>query len=387
MGNGQAPPMPDQATIDKAQAMLDHGAYLSMLTQDGSGSPNGEVSGSARRLDVETKATSKGLRAVNKVGETMGNFSFDWVLTPLKFRVAPDKRPSATVDYEPKKRQTFGVYDGSFTLGGGSFTFYGNGFTFRDREDLGNAVRIAAAGPILKSTGGNINGLAGVYTASGSYSPDDGVTLQWFVRLNDDSGKLLAKKHLPGKDLEDLEHGNTYIYVRTLADPARSFLNPDPTAPPPHVKAAEDITLFKSTCTVRENGRVRNFYEIGEKIGQHDVALTFVKPPPGTLDDPVRFESKENFHYDASVGGGALEGPVLEGQAYDYVIPGFPEDVIGIQYFTALGKVKQGEGTTGPFARMRGSLLHNLGIGTFAPHLTAIIYMLDLYDPKGHFRA
>jgi hypothetical protein len=144
--------------------------------------------------------------------------------------------------------------------------------------------------------------------------------------------------------------------------------------------------LIETDFALGERGQLLARQRIGAPIGEHNLKIYYFPSPqnPGTPLSPIPFFDEEIFLVDTAGGQriGSFRGDVVEGRSVQCPIAGAHRD-LAPQLFGGIGRIESGEGC---FAGARGWIT-NVGIGTVSPHLTSILYLLELDDPEGRFRA
>jgi hypothetical protein len=385
------------------QQLLDRAAYFNLRAgpdperpnvvlpmPDGSGRTAGVlVRGIGRRFDitVQTPTERRGLRASNVVGQRQLDFRFRWLIIPEDFGVAPGREPQPT-PLDPTRSQRFGILDGEFRFGPNGrsqFRSIGAGRTFPALGDR-QSIRLAGIGNVMDASG-QLQQHQGVYVLSGSYTPPAEFRLNIFIRFNDLQGDLEAEAPLPPLEpVAESIPGTTYLYVRTYSDPSQAQLIPGPGGIPAGLIAAEAISMFHTDSSDQGQMGLRCRTTIGPIIGSHSVKTYFFpsQATPGTAISPIPFSDQEQFHFTDARGDaiGSITANVIEGRSIITELPGTAPD-LGPQVFGGFALAEKG---TGEFAGCKG-IVTNVGIGTVDPHLTSIIYIFDLLDLGGRFRA
>ena len=132
MAMSGAPTIPDinaeTYPFDFVQQLLDQAAFFNLYASGESGHPipcgrspgikGFMLSDELCRLSIlmPPPTVRGGMRACNRLGESIARFDQRWVLIPPDFAARPDVEPQAEVIFAPSERQRFVMLDGLFKI-------------------------------------------------------------------------------------------------------------------------------------------------------------------------------------------------------------------------------------------------------------------------------
>ncbi len=384
--------VPDPAKPSRALPMPDDTSALAGV----------RVHGLGHRLAIEMQPPTAdgGLRAKNTVGEESIGFDFNWLLTPDKFKAAPDADPPAT-KFDASKSQHFLLKDSVFDFGGGNkLTGFGSGMTFPTGDD--DKVRLGANGSILGGAG-QFDGLTGIWVLMGSFEPPGDFTMNLLIRVFNPSGSLFAESLAPIEPIDNPDPDTTYLLLRChnqqhivqvyFSDVDKMPLPGGREAPMPNgTRNLQNLSGFACDFALGADGP-RAQRSTGPHFGWHSVALTgnLGPTPPlymGSPDSPIPFVDEEGFFfYDTGgVGIGGFSANIVAGQTIMIMPPpaGVPP-YMGLNIAGGFAPVKRGSGTG--FFRGVDGMVTNIGTGSLMPNLIELTYVVAFHDPDGKFRA
>lgn len=348
-----------------------------------------KVHGLGHRFDVAlaTLSACEGVRAANVVGEVQLALDFKWQLIPDDFGVFPGREPPPTA-FDPTRSQRFALMDATFDFGGGNRLWsIGAGRTF-PLALPGAPGRVALAGiaGVLEGSGSFGDTPQGCWVVSGFFTPPNDFQLELLLRLQDNAGNLQTQELPPIHPIPNPVVGTTYLAVRTSAWPQTTDVRFGPDKQPTGLTTWETMTRIDTAFVAGGPRGPVSRVDIGPEIGQHYVDIQFLGGPTnlGTAASPIPFVDREEFIFHDASGGfvGSFTAPVMDGRSWFAKVPGVPDE-IGIQLASGFALITGGKGC---FAGASG-IVTNVGIGTFVPHLTTLVYMAQLADPTGQYRA
>ncbi|HVT19303.1 MAG TPA: hypothetical protein VHQ90_24380 [Thermoanaerobaculia bacterium] len=385
------------------QQALDRLAYFNLLAIPDSTRPNepsyrnGRLTevlfrGAAHRFDVAGGQLDgeRGYRTSNAVGTEAGPFEFRWAPIPDDFSLIAGRAVPPT-PFDPAHAQRIAVTDAEFAIGESGhdrIKGFGTGRTYPIIGAGRELTRVAANGVITAGTGALANG-AGMFVLSGLFTRPDDFQLDILVMIKD-PGALYTTSELPAiEPVQGLPRSSTFLSFSTFVPTVTSTTIVPGTTPagPPAllILSDEKHRLCATSFSARGAQGLASRYRIGPTAGEHPVRLKFSPTSGGgtTPDDPSASYDLEQFQlYDGSKHLGTLKVEGDEIRAILTPLEGLPQDM-GSQMFAGFGPVSGGDGT---FAGAQGFQI-NVGVGTFVPHLTSILYLVELADPTGRFRS
>lgn len=356
------------------------------IRQGTSGSVIGiRVQEALHRFDVITLPPRVGrpLTARNIVGEPAGEFRHRWMVIPEDFVAAPDREPPPTA-LDPSRPQRIAMLDSVCRFGGGEDGFRGFGAGHTLPMPIGGqpSLLFTAVGAILEGFGKFRGHEEGTYVYCGTLSPDHGFTGSVMLRVMDQQGTLRVENtvsvpeawHTSGRDF-------TYILIRGQAVPSDAVRpNIGPNGQPVGLIVVQDLHLLELDFEARGRG-LRTTDRTGAVIGQITATINFNSAAPGGTNlAPIPFTTFDEFVFwdRTRTKIGSFTANSTEGRVFHIQLAGQP----GIR-FGGVGEILNG---TGPFEGIRGLMTDN-SVVVFAPHVSASVYVLRVYDPEGRFRA
>ena len=189
------------------------------------------------------------------------------------------------------------------------------------------------------------------------------------------SGDALKPIDARGTAEEDV----TYVVFRgqaVPADPVTPRVGPD--GRPTGLIVEQGLRLLELDATGR--GRPRSTESIGPLIGRITANVTFnPMAPGGSIRDPIPFTSLDEFVFHDPESGrrvGSFTADSTEGRVFRTLVLGQPAIRFG-----GVGRIRGGQGI---FEDIQGLMTDN-SVVAFEPHVSASVYVLRLYDPKGLF--
>lgn len=382
--------------LKKWQNGLDQLAYFNLLgvvdsaqSEPRQGRPTSVLMrGLGHRLDVGdlNAEKDKEFRAYNAVGTEASEFSFRCSAIPQDYWFT-GKGTIPPTSFDPTKTQRIAISDAHFTFGDGKHGVkgLGAGRTYPVQQDDNEDVYRFAANGLITEGHGDLKDRQGMFVLTGLGAPDK-LQLRISVMIVDPGG-LLTTEDLPEiETVKGLPRDVTYVDFSTFVPEVTSTQivpGPTPESPPASLTVAEQLRMCATRSTSLGPEGLRARYEIGDPTGKHPVRLQF-SPLSGTgaPDSPSGSYDVEQFAvYDGNDHRGTLKISTDEIRAVLLPIPGVPQDM-QTQMFSGFGPVTGGSGA---FAGVQGFQI-NLGVGTFVPHLSSILYQFELVDPTGRFR-
>jgi hypothetical protein len=383
------------------QQALDRLAYFNLLAVPDATRPNepsyrhGELTavrfhGAAHRFDVGAGqfAGRREYRVANTVGTEAGPFEFRWAPIPEDFSLLPGHAAPPTA-FDPAHSQRIAVTAADFAIGQGGqdrIAGFGTGRSYPIHRAGPPLIRIASAG-VLTGGKGALAGRTGMFALSGLFTPPGDFQLNVLVMIKD-PGALYTTAEIPViEPVQALPRSSTYLYFSTFVPTLTSTTvvpGKTPAHPPAALIVSEKLRLCATGFAARGPEGLASRYEVGPTAGEHPLTVKF-SPTSGrgtTPDAPSASSDVEQFQLDdGSRHPGTLEVQTDETRAILTTLDGVPQDM-GTQMFAGFGPVNGGNGV---FAGAQGFQI-NLGVGTFVPHLTSILYLAELADPTGRFR-
>jgi hypothetical protein len=391
--------MADELLTEWQQA-LDRLAYFNLLAVPDSTRPNepsyrnGELTavlfhGVAHRFDVGAGQFTgqREYRAGNTVGTEAGTFEFSWAPIPEDFSPLPGRAVPPT-PFDPVHSQRIAVTAAEFAIGEGGqdrIAGFGTGRSYPIHRAGPPLIRIASAGVITGGKGA-LAGRTGMFALSGLFTPPDDFQLNVLVMIKD-PGALYTTTELPAiEPVQGLPRNATFLELSTFVPTILSTIivpGKTPADPPAALTVSEKIRLSTTSFSARGSGGLASRYQIGPTAGEHAVTLKF-SPTSGHGTTPATpSHDVEQFQlYDRSRHLGTLDVQTDEIRVIFTPLDGVPPDMV-TQMIAGFGPVNGGNGA---FAGVQGFQI-NAGVGTSMPHLTSLLYLAELADPTGRFRA
>lgn len=380
------------------QYLVDQAAYFNMFSMPGATAdpsifaPSNsktvigiKVNEVLHRFAVTTQAPTAGrpLVARNVIGEPAGHFSHRWMIIPDNYVALPGHEPPAT-PLDPSRSQRFVMLNSHCTFGRGDdgFTGFGTGHTVPMRIGNESCLLAMGVGTILKGFGKFEGHEEGIYLHCGSLAPNWGFIGNIMLRVMDREGTLVTDGTLP--DLEprpNPEPNISYIMFRGEAvpsDPVTPRIGPD--GNPLGLTVQQGLRLFELDFQSGRRGP-KSTMTLGSSIGKITATVTFNPAAPGgTAFNPIPFTTFDELVFFDRANGrsiGSFTGNSNEGRVFTTEISGQPAIRFG-----GIGQILSG---TGPFEGIQGLMTDN-SLVVFSPHVSASVYLLRVYDPKGKFR-
>lgn len=389
----QAPSSGRYSTRD-LQRLVDRAAcfHLFQSPGDGRASP-------IHRFDIDLPhprgGSGSGLRAINTLGEQLGQAESRCALIPYDFYARPDRDPPST-RLEPSQAQRFAVMRWTFAFGDGrdGFECFGSGRTYP--MHVGGRPRLAAAAVANVMRGfGRFGGLEGNVTFCGELTADLQLTGHVIARIVDPQGVLRsARPVLTGASRPCPDSEATYLswvgQKGVGADQAnRVSVGPDGQVRGMNIPTQLKRVRFGAAIDPRSGIQAMDV-EIGEVIGREvgfGRGSVAGAPDTGTPLSPYGFEGVARYTLNEPSGRplGALTTNVLEGRRFDVqVAPDLPQPGWRFGFH---GPIVVG---TGCFEGMQG-IYYGASGSYFQPppadHIVTHLYSVRLYDPDGRLRA
>jgi hypothetical protein len=388
--------------IQSWQQALDRLAYFNMLAIPDPARPNqpsyqnGKLTevlfrGAAHRFDIAPGQLGgkQGYRTANAVGAEAGPFELRWAPIPQDFSLAAGRSIPPT-PFDPSHEQRIAVTDAEFAIGQGGgdrIRGFGTGRTYPIHQPGKQVTRIATNGVITAGTGALAN-TTGMFGFNGLFSPPDDFQLNILVMIVN-PGALHATSELPALEpIPGLPRSSTFLYFSTFVPAVTATTivpGKTPADPPASLTVSEKLRLCETSFSARGPQGLASRYQIGPTAGEHPIKLEF-SPTSGsgqTPDDPSASYDVEQFQLqDGGRHTGTLKIETDEIRAILTPLDGVPSDMV-TQMFAGFGPVNGGDGA---FAGAQGFQI-NLGVGTFIPHLSSILYLFELADPTGKYRS
>jgi hypothetical protein len=384
------------------QQALDRLAYFNLLAIPDAAHPtepsyqDGKLTavrfrGAAHRFDVAAGRLDRerGYRTANAVGAEAAPFEFRCAPIPEGFSLVAGRAVPPT-PFDPARTQRIAVTGADFAIGQGGrdrIQGFGTGRTYPIRRGAPQLTRVAASGVITAGQGALAN-RTGMFALSGWFTPPDDFQLNVLVMVKDPGALYTTGELPPIEPVEGLPRSSTFLYFNTFVPTMTSTTivpGKTPAAPPASLTVSEKLRLCATSFSARGSQGLASRYQIGPTAGEHLLTLWF-SPASGsgaTPDDPSAAYDVERFHlYDGKRHVGTLGVENDEIRAILTPLDGVPQDMV-TQMFAGFGPVNGGDGT---FAGAQGFQI-NLGVGTFVPHLTSILNLVELADPTGRFRS
>jgi hypothetical protein len=384
---------------DAVQDQVDQAAYFNMFSMPGRSASNSSivapdnsnrvigvnVQETLHRFSVDTHAPTAQtpLRACNRLGESVGQFTHRWLVIPDDFMALPLREPPPT-PLDLTRSQRFVMLDGLCTFGDGrdGFRGFGAGHTVPVSTSRGPEILAITVGTILEGFGSFKGHEEGTYVHCGSLSPSRGFTGNLLLRVVDREGTFRADDRLPEgvAARPGPEPGITYIMFRGQAvpsDPVTPRIGPD--GHPVGVVVEQGLRLFEADFDFSKSCGLRSTARVGPYIGRI-IANIHPFDPGGTPLSPIPFATLDEMVFFDSPGGrrvGSFKSDCDEGRQFATRVAGQPAIRFG-----DVGRILSG---TGPFQGIKGLMTDN-SLVVLSPHLSASVYMLRLYDPAGRFR-
>lgn len=384
------------------QQALDRLAYFNMLAIPDPARPNqptyrdGKLTevlfrGAAHRFAIAPGQLggNPGYRTSNTVGTEAGPFEFRWAPIPEDFSLGAG-RPVPPTPFDPVNSQRIAVTDAEFAIGQGGgdrIKGFGTGRSYPIHQPGRQLTRIATNGVITSGTGALANS-TGMFAFNGLFTPPDDFQLNVLAMIKN-PGALYTTGELPALEpVQGLPRSSTFLYFSTFVPAVTATTiapGKTPADPPASLTVSEKLRLCETGFSARGPQGLVSRYQVDATAGEHPIKLEF-SPTSGsgkTPDDPSSSYDVERFQlYDGNRHIGTLEIETDEIRAILTPLDGVPADMV-TQMFAGFGPVNGGDGA---FAGAQGFQI-NLGTGTFIPHLSSILYLFELADPTGRFRA
>ncbi len=381
------------------QQALDRLAYFNLLALPDPARPNQPSYQNGRLTEVVFRGAAhpfdiapgelggrRGFRTANAVGAEAGPFELRWSPMPQDFSFVAG-RPVPPTPFDPADSQRFAVTDAEFAIGQGGDRVkgFGTGRTYPIHQPGKQVTRIATNGVITSGTGALAN-RTGMFAFNGLFSPPDDFQLNLLVMIVNPGALYTTAPLAALRPIRGLPRSSTFLYFSTFVPTVTStHVTMTPAGQPSSLTANEKIRLCEATFSARGPQGLASRYQIGSIAGDHPLKVQF-SPTSGSgnmPDDPSASYDVEQFHLqDGNRNVGTLAIETDEIRAFLTPLDGVPAEM-GTQMFSGFGPVNGGEGA---FAGAQGFQI-NLGVGTFVPHLSSILYVFELADPTGRFRS
>ena len=325
--------------------------------------------------------SSRGLRAINQVGQPVANISIDWRIIPDDYVATPDRLPPPT-ELDPSRSQRFAMYSGHFQWNdnqASGFRGFGAGRTFPSMVNGKPQLRIGAVVDILEGFGA-LQGLQGNAIVNGFIQPPYDLALSVTVRIAD-GGLRLRAQSLPAtvKPIPSPDPDTTFLVFLGEPDPGNPIvLN---MAGDGHVlgaKVRELLRLVSIRFDVNGASGMRSAIAEGPIVGALQFDLQFDSAYQGV---PTPFQTTNAIFSFRDPGGariGTLNTDVVEGRGFAMSFPPAPPPVVRVAGF---GPFLSG---TGQFSGVSGMLSLN-GIISISARTPSILYLLRISDPEKRF--
>lgn len=335
--------------------------------------------------DVRPPSLDAGVRVDQRVGEAGGTLRCRWLFGPPDLQWTPGREPSPAI-FDPWRSQRFAVQDGTFTFNdeGDGFSIYGIGRTFPMAVHRRPVLMVAAVGNLMEGKG-RLQGMTGTFILTGRIV-DLGFRGNITLRALDWNGKLRSDDDLPGlKPVADPAPDDSFLVFRGVKKDShvQTTFGPPPDArrvaliTPSQMRSAD----FRWTAGGRRKARTR--MSVGQVDANMDATVLFdLLAPPGTPQNPVPFETEEEYRFIDSDGRlvGTVRTGVIEGISFNLEFPALPGQP-GVR-FAGFGPITGG---TGAFEGVQGMLTVNSLIG-ISPHALSLVHCLHILDPERRFR-
>jgi len=368
--------------LGPVNALLKRAAYFPLLLAAPSrpGLDAFEVAGEMRRFDIVAEEERSRCVGCNQVGAPAADIRFRWRVVPDDHQGDPERaQPLPALPLLPGVSQRIEVLDWElrFRDGASGFRAYGMGRTLPDAA-AGNGVALVLE---MLAGYGRLAGLAGTVVASGTLSPQGGLSLGVIVRVMDPAGGLAAQGP-PGPLPPEAgpEPGATWLAFFGETDPDNPVTL--------RISLGEGIlgsNVFELMRTVDLDfdavaDRLRSRTVEGALTGGLRAQLDFNPLDPRPVS-PIRTRyGVFDFRDRAGRSVGSVAADMIEGRSLRTRVEGM---LLPVFRFAGFGPVQSG---TGAFAGARGIMTMNSVISVL-PRTLANSYILRLDDPDGRFRA
>lgn len=331
-------------------------------------------------ITVEEPTARGGLKAINRVGETVATVHVKWMLSPDDFEAAPGRVPPPT-ELNPTRSQRFTFLDGEMRFkdrARSGFRAFGAGRTFPVMVDNQLQLRVGAVVDVLEGFG-RFEGLPGTIVVNGYLAPPQGLFLNFILRFMDPKERLRTRSPLSAlRRSPDPDPDSTFLVFLGEDDPD------NPTTPsftPEGIRANvhELLRLVHIDFDVGTSKGIRSRTKAGPIVGRLSTTLAFnpqdpnpVTPYTTTNGVCTFFDRRKNII-------GTLNANVVEGRAFRTELAGAPLPVFRFGGFGPF------IGGTGQFADTIGMLSMNAVISVF-PRTLSNLYVMRISDPDGKFR-
>ena len=396
------PPGVDPATyrLETVTRLLRQAAYFPIFSIANPNSPNQpiplipglsflltavEVNEQLHRFEVhvEQPTMAHGLRARDRVGETVANVRMRWTPIPENFEAAPDRLPPTTI-LNPFCSQRFAALNGHLSFHDrdhNGLKGFGTGRTFPVTEGGQRRLRIGAVIDVLEGSG-KFQGLAGTLVVNGYIEPPNGLALNIVVRLMDPTGRLTAHSALsPIQDVPDPDPDAVFMYFLGETDPDKPVqLNIAPDGQILGSNVYERLRLVDIGFDLNPSKGLQSRTTEGPIVGSVSAKLHFNPLDPRPVA-PIQ-TTNGVFHFFDSHGHslGEVTANMVEGRAMRTELEGAPAPVFR---FGGFGPILGG---TGQFNHADGMMSMNSAISVF-PRTLSNLYILRFYDPERKLHA
>ncbi|MEQ1825191.1 MAG: hypothetical protein ABL921_04570 [Pirellula sp.] len=381
------------------QQVVDQAAILNLFVTPGSNENDHNAQRASRswvhdlQIEMKTPINGENVKAVNRLGERLGQLTCRIVPIPYRYKSLPNREPPSIV-LDRSVSQRFELQECTFSFGtAGSFDCFGTGRTYP--IILGGKPRLAATAvaEITNTTGGFL-GLPGNVTFCGVLSNDKTFWGHVIVRLVDQHASLRIRR------LQDHTHATTqlnlgitffnFVGQKGSGPEHQNQMSHRPNGQIRGINISTELKRAHTGIKIRENTIHVDEMEVGDIIGR-EVGFGPL-PPLGAATEglglrPVPFEgvARYSFHTKSGETIGAIVTSITEGRRFDIRFDKAP-DKVGFR-FGFFGPLVYG---TGCFHGAQG-LFYGASASFLSPppgeHVVTHFYAAMLDDPSGKHRA
>jgi len=283
------------------------------------------------------------------------------------------------------RSQRFVMLDSRCTFGegGDGFRGFGAGHTIVPNNGKSSKLLVTAIGTIVEGFGQFAGHEEGTYLYCGTLDVHRGFIGNLMLRVIDRPETFRTNNILPDLEVRpNPEPDITYILFRGSAVPSDAITaRTGPGGQQIGLVVEQGLRLLDVDFASDRSRGVQSTARVGQPIGKIIATINFNPASPGgTALNPIPFTTFDQFVLNDSQGRRvcSFTADSSEGRVFLTQISGQPAIRFG-----GVGQVLTGDG---PLNGMKGLMTDN-SVVVWAPHVSASVYVLRLYDPNGTFKA
>lgn len=342
-------------------------------------------------MHMSTPSQERGVRAVNRLGEHLGQAHLNWRMIADDFTALPGVTPPPMV-IDPSKSQRFTMAQCElrFADGRDGIRCFGTGRTFPSAQTGGYELLAGASASILEGWG-VFEHAQGTCIFVGRLDPETGFVGSIVVRVADPDDRLIVEVIPPIERRSDEELEATYFLFRGQQQEAASAPPPaGPPAAPPAPGAGggfslnQAIRIIYTDCGLPGARGMRSSRQVGETIGSQVATVHFDPTQLGKLAQPlgsIPFREENAFTFTDDRGGkiAGIQTVASDGAIFNLQLTSAPmQRAVRIVGF---GPASGGTGTLNGVGGLFNSVAFNA-----LPPVPSSLYMVRIVDPEGRYR-